>query len=1141
MKLAAQLQGQNDPFEGDRTLYIAGLPEGAQIVRASVRAQPELCTQEIIFNNGRGNWGATKELATPPVNSVAVDLHTRRTITHFRASATPAGSVNVQVDIGGVWARLAQDGTISPADENDVLAYALTPTPTRQALPPLTAQRLRLSTGAAAQNLDIQQLTVVSQPTNVQVRLDEMPPFWAKPGELSAPASSPDFAELLQTYLAEAVVEDGFYVIPLVVHSDSIACLSVTVEIEYLNQQSALPPGVAETKLTFDYGSLPKAEANLLEITLPVGARVIPGATTAQVTGAFAESRVVFGPTGEVTPEPQVLVNPGQSQAQPIQLGTNVAATAIDLLLAAQTRVAKLTLNLLGDTDGKPSNEPLLSAPVSIDLDREVAGSPTWISASLPVEFQFAAGVRYWLMLQSREGDALWSVHAESEAQIGLHFTNSGGLAWRATTANNLTAPVAAFFRLRHTTDRFQMPIELQIGVGDNAQRVSLARFEPLGRVDFQLDFDEVAAAINQFVEQASPPQSPQVEHLFNGDYTEWSVVGRKIMHPLATPTAQLLSPVAIAVSPGGQMLYVGGERPTLDDVGSEPPVTVGVVHFVATDCMTLAAEIVLPDATPLEMVVDPLRERLFVLAEGSTSAQTHRLFVIDTTQRTLIGDFHELNFEVNAIAISPDGFRLYLAGRAQTACNLLGHVRVVDTERLINALVSPAPANAPVSIADITLGEQHNPLALAVSPDGLFVYVATFNSLAGAGAQFGEIHVIHAATNSLAEEFIPVGDTLLDLAVTPDGAQIVAIGTETLPSEDEAGQVYFVNVRNGDVTPLLGALDATVLALPTSLGITPDGQRCLVADETTESLVIIDRARRRIEQTLPLSAHPTDLTLTQMGDWAYLPTATLAQLLPVAGNRDGLVAVPLGAPVPMEWTLTAGSVVPICFAEPFHRTAVLGLSAETHEPADTDSSLSQVVAVAPACTYEFNFWGRAIEAGAIAEIIWLGDGCGLLGVERLPVAVAQLPPANFAPSLPSGAETQPTLELHRLRVQSPAGAAQAEIRFSTPAGVVAVLDQVSLRGVLGVVQNGDFQVLEDGQLATWMLSPANATAVSVIAEADETRIQNQGRGQAALLQRFPVTPEQQFLLVAVGHNGGAQNAGVTPQLEVHWLKSDGA
>jgi DNA-binding beta-propeller fold protein YncE len=1103
MKLSVQFAGQHDPFEGDRTLHLRGLPVGGQITSAQVTLRPIQAVETIAFNNGVGDWGATKERSIPE-GWVAVDLHAHRMISRLIGSANPTNdNITVQIDIGGIWVRVAEDATIAiPGDDN--LTVSLSTTPTPQDIPSLVVQRLKLTRPSTpAGTIDLQQLTILSHPTNLNLRLGQMPPFWARPGELTQDETGPDFAEVLQTFLAGAEVVNGFYDVPLVVHSDTIARFDAEVEIEYTRAQTVLPEGVGEVTLPFDYNGLPQAREDLLQVALPVGARVIPRATTARVQGAFEESRVVHGPTGEVTPVANVSVNPGRSQAHPIVLEADLAADAIDLLLAAESRVTTLDLVLLSDTDGKPANESLLSQPVTILLDRDVAGTPTWLSASLPTEFQFKAGERYWLALQARDGEALWSVETGPAGAAGMQFTDNGGLSWRTTTAPGVTGPLAGFFRLRHTPARYQVPIELQVGSGDQALRVSLDRFQPLGRVDFNLDFDVLAEAINQYLNEAGPAQCPGGEHLANGDFKDWTTVSDRIMPPQFMEVNP--QPRVVAGALGCQEIYLGTEDGTVEGSG-------GTFHFINLFSDTLSDQINLSDP-PLDILVHPNGSRAYLII-GTETAPTLR--VIDLINR------QDLNVSIDLLAgfrdsvLTPDGKRLYVTEYYDIYPNDEGFIRAIDTTILEqgDSLNNVTAADVPSGFNPISLGDNQEPRALAIAPDGSHLYVALGNN----PEERGEIHIFNVATHELVNIFSPVGVLPREMVLTPDG-------TKALLVDEEEQVVYVVDTATGASTTVTGTIDA-----PGALAVSPDGERAFVVDNELNRIAVIGIAQNAVIDFIPIGFPLEDVIVTRTGDRVYA-VGTDFDCPPVSR----LVSILISTQLPAEWSLTSGEIMSCFFSDPFYRTAILGLSQITRQLASGDTALSQVVPVVASCAYDFSFWGRATALDAIAEVIWLGEGCGLLRVDEVPIEVFEPEADQESPPIP------PDLLFHQARLSAPEGAAQAEIRFRGPGGVVAAIDQVSFKATLETIANSNLQFEQEGQLANWVVSPATATGVSLTVDEAEVKIQNLGLNAIALIQTIPVTPEQPFILAFQGQAMMSPRSPANPQLELHWLTADGS
>ena len=202
---------------------------GARITRARITVTPvagptgTLFEERIDFadpTDAARTLGATKI----PVNGgagtfVEIDFHKRRTLAAM--TGTNLTDAELQVDLGGVYVQINEKGAIlTPSDPT---AFTVTD----GTLPGLTVSKFKLTAKTDNLGPTTSTVTIRSTPANLTVRLGKMAPFWARPGELAAPDTSPDFAALLQAFLATAAFENGYYLVPLVVHSDTLARLSV--------------------------------------------------------------------------------------------------------------------------------------------------------------------------------------------------------------------------------------------------------------------------------------------------------------------------------------------------------------------------------------------------------------------------------------------------------------------------------------------------------------------------------------------------------------------------------------------------------------------------------------------------------------------------------------------------------------------------------------------------------------------------------------------------------------------------------------------------------------------------------------------------------------------------------------------------
>lgn len=539
MNLTETYSGQNERFEGDLTLLLRTLPAGARATRATLTLQPvaplggALFRESLLFNNTQGELGAERTLSG---QAIEVDFHVRRTLARAQGSG---GSFELQVDMGGALVGVAANGTFLAGGG---APWQVTLPASQDNLPTLTVSRFRLNRTSTGGGFDLSEVELRSVPSNLQVRLGDLAPFWVRLGELATAATSPDFSPVLNFFLTSLEARDGYFRIPLTIHSDSLCRLAATLSIDFVIEQAVLPPHLDEVNLSFDYATLPGAEESLLTVRLPRGAVPVKGGTRAGVRGSFDPSRLALDDPGELPSTGVVTVSPQCSLAQPLAADIEIALTGIDLPLAnTRPGLAGLNLSLMADDDGKPSGSILTEAEVKVA--KPLPDGTSWGSATLPGPFRILPGVRIWLVLQSRDGDAYWSVASGSAAQPTLQCSRDGGLSWRAAGGQGLTLPLAAQLRLRHIPERFKMPVQLQIGVGPGAVRRKLDEFAPTGKVEFSFDFaDKLQDHLNRpeigpgcgsesplcNSDFSQPPPADATRRLFGFDSAkQWDISGQ--------------------------------------------------------------------------------------------------------------------------------------------------------------------------------------------------------------------------------------------------------------------------------------------------------------------------------------------------------------------------------------------------------------------------------------------------------------------------------------------------------------------------------------------------------------------------------------------------------------------------------------
>jgi WD40 repeat protein len=1111
MKLTDKYDGSNDRFEGDRVLTWSGLPAGAKVSKATLTLTPVSATggvlfqEEIDFNGLQGDWGATKATGNFTDASgttrayVEIDFHKRRTLVSVNQSGMVGASL--QIDMGGVYVEINSQGAIkTPTDPS---AFSL---PADGTLPSLTVSKFRLI-ATAVTNQDVSSVVIRTVPSNINVRLGKMGPFWPRNGDLSATDTSPDFADVLQVYLANAPMVNGFYAVPLTIHSDTIARLHAKLDVTFLQQARLMPDGVSEVVLPFDYSSVPKASPGVLSVDLPPNAQVVPAATTAKVIGAFDDTRIAYGPTGDVSPAGSVTIAPNDSQAEFFALDTVTAAASIDLLIAPQPPGAVLAVDVRADLGGKPNSASLLSTPAQITIPSRPDGQAVWVNIPLAQEVHLQAKYqvpKYWLVVQSLQGQADWAVLQATAGTPVMQHTQDGGLSWRETPAPASASPPAGVFRLRQVPATFQVPIEVQVGAGAQAQRVNLDQYQPLGRVDFDLDLPELSEKFNTYLTKGVSPACSAGEHLANGSLEQWLLTGNNpgnLTSVTGMPAGA--TTVALAVSADDRNAYA---VVLVDAEGGASLVTIDVACNRAT-----GQPLSLPNGLGVRSI------RLYPDGSKAWVVGSSQVALIDLQKFRVLGTtLASTSFTIVDLAFSPDGSRVYLT----TQTNIVSFDLLALEQAVLSGLLGQGLQSLQTKV---------NGNVRALAADNTAVYVL---SVTGAPPQ-GTVTFLSPQTLVSDGQPVTVLGSLA-LAVAPDGSRVLVANSD--------GTLAIINSQTKDVTTLaLGVTSPDSAAI----AVDPDSKRAYVAtspDSPGLTIVVVDLPSRSVVQTISVSTTSsiTSLAMTPLGDELYIG----------ASNGTDLQYLPIGLRTPADWFITSGRVSLQCLPEisNAHIVAVLaGSSSATSTEQLQPAALSQVAPITGGCTYEFSFEGLSTDANAVAEVLWRGQSCEGVKTDSVPIplyvaqssfsSVRGVEAGRFnAVSTKAQVQLIPT----SVRLTAPANATAAEVRFTVPDEKAVIASPSLIGGPQGLV-NGDLQTSQQtaGTPDSWTLSPTTAIGLLVTATGSQALLRNTGPNTADLVQTAPITAGQTFSLNFTGQ-ATASAAGSDPQIQVRWLDGQG-
>jgi hypothetical protein len=330
----------------------------------------------------------------------------------------------------------------------------------------------------------------------------------------------------------------------------------------------------------------------------------------------------------------------------------------------------------------------------------------------------------------------------------------------------------------------------------------------------------------------------------------------------------------------------------------------------------------------------------------------------------------------------------------------------------------------------------------------------------------------------------------------------------------------------------------------PAAVVTSPDGENAYAVLSGEEiSLVPVDLQHRLPDASVTTGLGPPaedgliDIAITPLGDRIYI----------TGGNTQQAVILPVGERSPAEWFVTSDSaarparVVPLCIPKPspVQLAVVFGQSVKPYQPNNVATGFSQVVPVAGPCSYELSFFGSATDPDALAEVFWLDVKGTLLQTDTVPIQIQSetISSTAFMKARQAGFQ----LLLHRARFKSPAGAVQAELRFSAPPFAGVALGLASLQGTVETLNNSDLQLFEGGLPVGWTLSAQYPRGVTVTSVADGIQFINASVGDAELIQSTAVTAKQPYTWELTGRPINSATTRQEPSIELRWLKSDGS
>jgi len=212
-------------------------------------------------------------------------------------------------------------------------------------------------------------------------------------------------------------------------------------------------------------------------------------------------------------------------------------------------------------------------------------------------------------------------------------------------------------------------------------------------------------------------------------------------------------------------------------------------------------------------------------------NAGSNSVSVIDQTTNQVVATISVGHNPVD-VAVTPDGSAGYVANAGSNS------VSVIDTTQ--NNVVG-------------TVGVGFSPVNIAIRPDGKRAYVAN--------AGGNSVSVIDTSTKALTDT-IPVGHNPVNVAVTPDGST-----------------AYVVNAGSNSVTVFDTATNKVITAVtvgfvPVSIAIEPHGTRAYVANAGANSVSVIDTRTYTVLTAVQVGHNPVKVAVTPDGSTVYVANA---------------------------------------------------------------------------------------------------------------------------------------------------------------------------------------------------------------------------------------------------------------------------
>jgi YVTN family beta-propeller protein len=256
---------------------------------------------------------------------------------------------------------------------------------------------------------------------------------------------------------------------------------------------------------------------------------------------------------------------------------------------------------------------------------------------------------------------------------------------------------------------------------------------------------------------------------------------------------------------------------------------------------------------TPDSLAITPDNRYAYVVNNNNYEiANEDTVTVLNLKNNTPKKTIHDSSFKGPfRIAISPNGKKAYVANSDGTTLS------IIDTKH--NTVIG-------------TIDGFDGPSGIVITPNGKFAYVNNYGGPQGVGSGHGTtVSVVDLKTNAIIA-VITVGLAPAALAISPDGKFVYVINY--VDGNPDTGTMSIIKTKTNTVIDTVAGFFG-----PFGIAVTPDGKHAYVTNfgsnnfapfGTTVSVVKLHH-RPRIVKTIDLGIQPSGIAITPNGRFAYV------------------------------------------------------------------------------------------------------------------------------------------------------------------------------------------------------------------------------------------------------------------------------